>query len=119
MSVFRQSPRLGLSTRTCHYCSAPAEPGTRTCSKHAGEAGRLAADPRRAGYRDPAYHRARRAAIRRSGGRCEACGKQLQHQADGRLICQAHHIDGDPRNNSPSNLLICCPGCHSGSRRPS
>ena len=118
MSVFRQSPRLGLAERTCRYCSAKAAPGSRTCEAHAGEAGRLAADPRRAGYRDPAYRRARRAALRRAGGRCEACGKPLPRRSDGQPVWQAHHIDGDPRHNEPDNLLVACPACHSGSRRP-
>lgn len=119
MSIFRQSPRLRLSATTCRYCSAPAEPGEETCQAHAGEAGRLARDPRRAGYRDPAYHRARRAAIRRAAGKCEACGRPLHYTPSGRPVCQAHHIDGDPRNNEPANLLVCCPACHRGSRRPS
>jgi 5-methylcytosine-specific restriction endonuclease McrA len=118
MNVFRQSPRVGLAVATCRYCSAPAEPGSQTCEAHAGEAGRLAADPRRAGYRDPAYQRARRQAIRRAAGRCEACGELLQRLPNGRPVCQTHHIDGDPRNNDPANLLVCCRRCHSGSRHP-
>lgn len=118
MSVFRQSPRVGLSATTCRYCSAPAEPGTTTCEAHRGEAGRLARDPRRAGYRDPAYWRARRKAIRRAAGKCEACGAALQYLPNGRPVCQTHHIDGDPRNNDPANLLVACPKCHSGARKP-
>ena len=118
MSIFRQSPRLGLSARTCRFCHAPAEPGSDVCQHHFGEAGRLAADPRRAGYRDPAYWRARRKAIQRAAGKCEACGEPIQYLPSGRPQCQTHHIDGDPRNNDPANLLVCCARCHSGSRRP-
>ncbi len=119
MSIFRQSPQLHLSARTCLYCSEPAKPGTNVCEAHAGEAGRLARDPRRAGYRDPAYLRARRAALKRAGGKCEACGQPLGRRADGRPAFQAHHVDGDPRHNDPSNLQVCCLACHAGARRPS
>ncbi len=34
---------------------------------------------------------------------CETC----QHPRPG----STHHIDGDPRNNDPSNLRITCPAC--------
>ena len=118
MSVFRRSPRVSLANATCRYCPAPAEAGQQTCAAHAGEAGRLARDPRRAGYRDPAYLRARRAALKRAGGKCEACGRPLGRRADGRPAFQAHHVDGDPRHNDPSNLLVCCSRCHSGARQP-
>lgn len=119
VSIFRQSPRLTLASRTCRYCAAPAEAGSTTCAAHAGEAGRLARDPRRAGYRDPAYHRARRAALGRAAGKCEACGRDLDRRPNGDLICQTHHVDGDPRHNDPSNLQVCCLACHAGARRPS
>mgnify|MGYP000852740513 CR=1 FL=1 len=118
MSIFRRSPRLSLAAQTCRYCAAPAEPGTDTCHRHGGEAGRLARDPRRAGYRDAAYLRARRAAIGRAAGKCESCGVPLQYLPNGRPVCEAHHIDGNPLNNELSNLLICCPACHRGARRP-
>jgi hypothetical protein len=95
--------------------------GSDTCAAHAGEAGRLAADPRRAGYKSSAYRVARRSALRRAKGRCEACGAALARYPDGRLICQTHHRDDDPTSNPPdgSNLLVCCLACHSGRRRPS
>lgn len=120
MSVFRQAATAGLERRGCRFCPALAEPGSQTCRAHAGEAGRLLADPRRAGYRSAAYHRARRAALRRARGRCEACGAVLPRRPDGRLLCQTHHRDADPENNPAdgSNLLVCCLACHSGRRRP-
>lgn len=29
------------------------------------------------------------------------------------IVCQLHHIDGNPSNNSIGNLQILCPNCHS------
>lgn len=119
MSVFRLSESRRLARRSCRYCPALADPGSDTCAAHAGEAGRLAADPRRAGYKSSAYRVARRSALRRAKGRCESCGAALPRR-DGRLLCQTHHRDGDPAHNPAdgSNLLVCCLACHSGRRRP-
>ena len=121
MSVFRQSGTTRLGRSSCRYCPALALPGSDTCSEHAGEAGRLVADPRRAGYKSSAYRIARRSAVRRAKGCCESCGAALARHPDGRLVCQTHHRDEDPTNNPPdgSNLLVCCLACHSGRRRPS
>lgn len=121
MSVFRQSKTARLTRRNCRHCRALAAPGSETCPAHAGEAGRLAGDLRRAGYRSSAYRVARRSALRRAKGRCESCGAHLPRSLDGRLICQTHHVDGDPTNNPAdgSNLLVCCLACHSGRRSPS
>jgi hypothetical protein len=118
--IFRQSraDSLRLHTASCRYCSQSAVPGTDLCEVHAGEAGRLLFNPKRAGYRSSAYGRARRAAIRRAGGKCEACGAAIEKDATGRWKCQAHHRDRDPTHNTTSNLLVCCPLCHAGSRRP-
>jgi hypothetical protein len=118
VSVFRQSQAVRINAPACRYCSQPVVPGTDLCERHMGEAGRLLAQPRRAGYRDPAYWRARRVAIRRAAGTCEACGSALSLNPAGRVVCQTHHKDRDPRNNDPANLLVCCLACHSGSRRP-
>jgi hypothetical protein len=120
VSVFRQSESAHLERRSCRYCPALADAASDTCSAHGGEAGRLVADPRRAGYRSSAYRLARRSALRRAKGRCEACGARLPRR-DGRLLCQTHHRDGDPTHNRAdgSNLLVCCLACHSGRRSPS
>ena len=121
MSVFRQSSTTHLARSSCRYCPAPAIAGSDACAAHAGEAGRLVADPRRAGYKSSAYRVARRSAVRRARGCCESCGAALARHPDGRLVCQTHHRDEDPTNNPAdgSNLLVCCLACHSGRRRPS
>lgn len=43
---------------------------------------------------------------------CEMCG-QGPVWNDKPLVLQLDHIDGDPTNNSLSNLRIACPNCHS------
>jgi len=51
----------------------------------------------------------------RSGARCE--GSKLGLDCTVRLTEDLeppiHHIDGDPRNNEISNLVLLCPNCHS------
>jgi hypothetical protein len=122
VSIFRQSqaPGLRFSTPTCRYCSEPVVPGTDRCAYHGSEAFRLVLQPQRAGYVSKEYRIARRAAIRRAKGKCEACGAKLKRRPNGRVICQTHHKDLDPTNNPPdgSNLDVCCLDCHNGSRRP-
>jgi hypothetical protein len=118
VSIFRQSGALHLERTGCRYCAQPAIPGESVCELHFGEVARLLADPRRAGYRSAAYRAARRAALRRAKGHCEACGKRLPHRANGRIVAQTHHIDGNPQNNTPENLLVCGTCCHDGARRP-
>ena len=45
--------------------------------------------------------------------KCEnpECGITEWHNKP--IICQLHHIDGNPSNNSLENLMILCPNCHS------
>lgn len=43
----------------------------------------------------------------RCEGRCEECGEKL-----GDLVPDIHRIDGNPKNNDPSNLIVLCPNCH-------
>ncbi len=51
----------------------------------------------------------------RSGSKCEgyrlglSCGAELTED----LKPLIHHIDGNPRNNEISNLVLVCPNCHS------
>lgn len=49
----------------------------------------------------------RRQVYARARGRCER-----PHCTYSRNL-HIHHIDQDPSNNSPDNLLIVCPNCHS------
>jgi 5-methylcytosine-specific restriction endonuclease McrA len=51
---------------------------------------------------------------RRSGAKCE--GSRLGFSCSVRLIDGSdplvHHMDGNPRNNEMSNLVLLCPDCH-------
>ena len=43
--------------------------------------------------------------------RCEICG--ISEWMGQPLVCELHHVDGNPHNNSLSNLIMVCPNCHS------
>jgi len=47
---------------------------------------------------------------RRAGGRCERCG-HLHDPANGRTLT-VHHLDGNPANCAPENLVALCQACH-------
>jgi hypothetical protein len=64
--------------------------------------------PTRANYR--VVHKA--LAILR-GDKCEQCGWKEVHPKTGLIPVQLHHIDGDGDNNSPDNVKLLCPSCHS------
>ena len=47
-----------------------------------------------------------------AGWKCEECGHP-HAPADGYMLT-VHHIDGDPSNNDPDNLVALCQRCHLG-----
>lgn len=49
--------------------------------------------------------------IETRSGKCESCG--VCDWLGKPLSLQVHHVDGNARNNRPSNLKILCPNCHS------
>jgi len=44
--------------------------------------------------------------------RCEQCGHP--HEPAAGYTLTVHHIDGDPGNNAPENLVALCQRCHLG-----
>lgn len=42
---------------------------------------------------------------------CEICG--ISEWQGNPIICELHHINGDPTDNRIENLQILCPNCHS------
>jgi len=46
----------------------------------------------------------------RAGWRCENCGKY--HNPKERRTLTVHHIDRNPSNNEPWNLVALCQRCH-------
>lgn len=109
--------RLPVSCKVCgklgpaSFCAAhkPAPFGNdRT------EAERLAAQPWRIGYRDPAYHREKAAALRRAAGKCEKCARadlplEVDHQVP---LSTATNLDEVRALNVRTNLLVLCQVCH-------
>jgi predicted nucleic acid-binding Zn ribbon protein len=45
--------------------------------------------------------------------RCPKCGWGEVHPVTGEIPLEVNHIDGDSTNNSPENLEVLCPNCHS------
>ena len=43
--------------------------------------------------------------------KCECCG--ITEWQGNPIICELHHINGDPSDNRIENLQILCPNCHS------
>lgn len=55
----------------------------------------------------------RRYLVERFGEQCSRCGWAERHSRTGRIPVEVEHIDGNWRNNQPSNLTLLCPNCHS------
>lgn len=56
-----------------------------------------------------------------AGWKCEKCGKQCRKPGEtfdthSRTLT-VHHIDGNPGNCSPENLIALCAGCHLAAHR--
>jgi hypothetical protein len=51
--------------------------------------------------------------IRLLGEKCSRCGWAERHPVTGKVPVEVEHIDGNWRNNHPSNLTLLCPNCHS------
>ena len=56
-----------------------------------------------------------------AGWKCERCGKQCRKPGEpfdthARTLT-VHHIDRDPGNCSPDNLIALCAGCHLAAHR--
>ena len=49
------------------------------------------------------------ATIEARGGKCEDCGARSGYSFK---VLTVHHIDYDPANNDPANLVVLCQGCH-------
>lgn len=56
------------------------------------------------------FYKNRKIALARDEGKCQCCGCSEDGQITNQIVI--HHIDVDPRNNSPSNLITLCFQCH-------
>lgn len=55
----------------------------------------------------------KRAIIHLRGEKCESCGWQERHPITGKVPIEIEHKDGNYLNNSPENVQLLCPNCHS------
>lgn len=60
--------------------------------------------------REPIPRSLRTDLLSRCEGKCEKCGLNFYKEG---VKPHFHHIDGNPKNNKPSNLIVVCPNCHS------
>ena len=50
-------------------------------------------------------------ALKIKENKCECCG--ISEWMGKPIVCELHHINGDPTDNRIENLQILCPNCHS------
>lgn len=93
---------------SCRLCGVRTA-GAAYCRAHSAEGERLARQPSRAAYRDPAYLANRRRRYELAGGRCEDCGADL---SDGHWECDHLVAARDGGSNLVENLRVRCTGCH-------
>ncbi|MFB2877608.1 HNH endonuclease signature motif containing protein [Aerosakkonemataceae cyanobacterium BLCC-F46] len=55
----------------------------------------------------------RRFLIEQYGEKCSLCGWCQVNPHTGKIPVEVDHIDGNWQNNSPDNLRLLCPNCHS------
>ncbi len=63
------------------------------------------------GKLEPTKSIVRRYLTENKGYKCEICGIDEWNRS--KIVLEIDHIDGDSRNNSPSNFRYVCPNCHS------
>ena len=47
------------------------------------------------------------------GNKCSKCGWGEVHPVTGKVPLEINHIDGNASNNTPQNMEVLCPNCHS------
>lgn len=103
---------VAMPRRPPRHCTAPGcpetlSPGESRCPRHQNERARRRAAAKRASTAKvyDREHRERSERMRRQHPICQACGRRRSRHLD--------HIDGNPKNNHPSNLQVLCIPCHS------
>jgi hypothetical protein len=59
--------------------------------------------------RKPVPIRVQKKVLLRCKGKCENCGLDFNKRG---VKPHIHHIDGNPKHNKASNLIVVCPNCH-------
>ena len=55
----------------------------------------------------------RRYLLETQGEQCSICNWQEKNTVTGKVPLEVDHIDGNYRHNSPENVRLICPNCHS------
>lgn len=63
------------------------------------------------GHINPTPSIIRRHLTESKGYKCEVCN--ISEWNGSKIVLELDHIDGDSKNNSPSNFRLICPNCHS------
>jgi len=50
---------------------------------------------------------------KQAGNMCSECGWNKKNPTTGKCPLEIHHLDGNSENNTPENLQVLCPNCHS------
>lgn len=58
-------------------------------------------------------HHIRNHLLKQADFKCDKCGWGETNTHTGRVPLEVNHKDGNFRNNSPANLEVLCPNCHS------
>ena len=51
--------------------------------------------------------------LQKANYKCSKCGWGEKNPYSGKYSLEIDHIDGNYKNNSPENLRVLCPNCHS------
>jgi len=51
--------------------------------------------------------------LKETNNKCSMCGWGEMNLYSGKIPLEIDHIDGNHKNNSPNNLRVLCPNCHS------
>jgi hypothetical protein len=102
---FQTSRYSGAWRYHCADCSSPVSPGASLCAQCVKnhKSGPLNGRWGTFTSTDPEQGR-RRARRRKPLGQCERCATAK--------ATDVHHVDDDPLNNEPGNLLALCRRCH-------
>ena len=55
----------------------------------------------------------RNSLFRKYNGKCAVCGWGETNPYTGKVPLEVEHIDGNYKNNTPTNVTLLCPNCHS------
>lgn len=113
-----------LASRSCLSCEKPLQGNKKYCDNRCQQdfaykryieswlAGKETGRVGSSDYISVSKH-IRRYLIETLGERCTVCSWDVKHLTTGRVPIVVEHKDGNPKNNSPKNLTLLCPNCHS------